>query len=181
MNTPILTLGDNISLDIETVGVSPGCGILSIGAVTFDLKESFYAKIKPESNHDYELLFDEETMKWWESQSKEAREEAFSGGLDLAEALLLFYDWFDSKFNKNTNVWSNGADFDLPILRYAYNKVGGKAPWGNYSGRCYRTLKNLHPNILMRSTQLIKHNAYDDARMQAVHAVDILATTHDFI
>ena len=72
-----------------------------------------------------------------------------------------------------TRHQGNGADFDLPILAAAYAAVGLSVPWKPYNGRCYRTLKNLAP-VVKLARPGTHHNALDDARTQAVHAIKLM-------
>jgi hypothetical protein len=48
-----------------------------------------------------------------------------------------------------------------------------RLPWKYWRNRCYRTLKNLHPEVPIERTG-IYHRALDDARSQAVHAMQLL-------
>lgn len=120
---------ENVMLDLEPVGTSAGCGILCIGAATFDGKEKFYERISPESSRMY-LREDIETLRWWNSQDRQLKEEAFGGTKELVVVLDEFYDWFRSlngKDYKQTFVWGNGADFDLPILQWAIFVLTGQS------------------------------------------------------
>lgn len=169
----------DIMLDLETTGVSAGCCILSIGAVTLDEKFKFYEKIDIKSCHKAGLVDFHGTMAWWNKQSAEARMEAFSGTKELPIILGAFYDWFKSVERVSGGdafIWGNGADFDLPILSKAYELTGMKEPWKPFNGRCYRTLKNLPENkgILADKFEGTKHNALADAIYQARHMMKIL-------
>jgi inhibitor of KinA sporulation pathway (predicted exonuclease) len=73
-------------------------------------------------------------------------------------------------------VWGNGADFDNPILAAAYRATGISQGWKPYNGRCYRTIKNLAPQVRLVRTGT-HHNALDDARAQAQHLLDIVEYT----
>ena len=171
----------NIMIDLETLGTVPGCGILSIGAVSFDEKYKFYSTISRSSCSSLGLHEDPDTMVWWNRQSKEAKEEAFSGITPIKGALMDFALWYsrtelDARDGK-AFIWSNGADFDLPILRYAYRAVGLTPPWTAYRGRCYRTYKNLPENKGIKGEEIAgtKHNALDDAIFQARHMTKLIA------
>lgn len=167
---------EDVMLDLETVGTSAGCGILCIGAATFDGKEKFYERIDPASSKIY-LREDIETLRWWNSQDRQLKEEAFGGTKELVVVLDEFHDWFRSLNNKdykNTFIWGNGADFDLPILAAAYKAVDRPVPWHPWNGRCYRTLKSLLPAVKAPPRASKKHHALDDAIYQAEHAVVLL-------
>lgn len=162
------------TVDIETTGTSPGCCILSIGAASTCGKFTFYQNIwhAPQKT-DYGLKDDAETLAWWDKQGKGARDEAFSGTMGLATALGNYSDWLRSLPANKVFVWGNGADFDNAILSYAYKAVGMKNPFG-FNNRCYRTLKNLYPDIKAGEFMGIKHHALADAIHEAQHLAQLL-------
>ena len=62
----------HLMLDIETFGTTPGCVVLSIGAVEFDLdgiKGEFHAHIDVDSSTALGLKVDARTEKRWLEQS----------------------------------------------------------------------------------------------------------------
>ena len=164
---------DHIMLDLETTGVSAGCCVLSIGATTLDLSAGFYKRISLESSTAAGLTTLPSTMAWWDKQSEEARDEAFSGTEVLPHVLLDFAAWF-RLIGSTAKIWGNGADFDLPILAAAYEACKIEKPWKPYNGRCYRTLKNLHSDVPLNSFRGVKHNALEDAKNQAIHLMKIV-------
>lgn len=176
MNNPKL----HVMLDLETLGLTPGCGILSIGAVTLDLESTFYERVEIKSNAENGLISDDETLTWWDKQSTEARLEAFCGMTSLPSVLNSFAHWFGklpSRSAEDILVWGNGADFDVPILKVAYKKLGIPFPIATFNARCYRTLKGLYPEVAApaRLKGATKHNALDDAIHQAKHLKKLLA------
>lgn len=168
----------NVMVDLETTGVSPSAGILSIGAHTFHCNKSsiaFYSKVSVESNREEGREFDSATLAWWDKQSKEARDEAFSGTTPISLALSYFNSWLETLGSPSEIfVWGNGADLDNVIMIDAYKKLDIKPSWGTWNNRCYRTLKNLFPDISAGPFDGIKHSALADAIFQARHAERIL-------
>jgi hypothetical protein len=176
----------DVMIDLETLGNRPGCAILSLGAVGFDPKQGeisdgvpFYAVINTDSCVCAGLGFDRETLDWWGRQAVEARtvlEAARSlNSFQLAtvlERFELFLNEFGGK--KSVRIWGNGADFDNPILAAAYRAIGKEVPWSFWNSRCYRTLKILYPDVPLKRTGT-HHNALDDAKTQAMHALEIFA------
>lgn len=166
----------HIMVDIETLGTSPGCAILSIGAAEFDpstekIGGTFYSSINLQSSLDAGFAVDADTIKWWISQGQEASASAFAGALSVHEALRAFNSFVG---RENTYVWSNGADFDIPILISALDRLGIEPGWKFYNNRCFRTLKNLHRNVKPGPRVGVHHHALDDAVFQAEHAIAIL-------
>lgn len=167
----------DVMLDLETLGKKAGCPVLSIGAVSFGrdgLGKEFYIPIVTETQTW--LHPDPDTVAWWSRQSPEARK-VFTDRrrIELADALEGFTAYCESIASiKYLRVWGNGADFDQPILRAAYDHPGvtAKVPW-QWGSRCYRTLKNQYKGVPMERKGTY-HNALDDAKSQAEHAVAIL-------
>jgi len=178
------TTMEDVMVDLETLGTNAGCVILSIGAVAFDrvtgeLGEPYYAIIDIQSCLDFNLEIDADTQKWWSQQSPEARKilddvNYHPERLSLADALIAF-NKFLSEF-ENVKVWGNGADFDNPILQYAYKVTGVKQGWKFWNGRCFRTIKDLYAGVPAPERQGTHHNALDDAVYQATHAGLIFAS-----
>lgn len=169
----------HIMLDLETLGTKAGCIVLSVGAVYFDqggLGAEFHQVISVKDSATYGLQLDVDTLSWWTDRDADAQatlKTAFGKeALPLIDVLNEFTAFVNNE-GPHAFVWGNGADFDLPILEAAYVAVGQRKPWGNWSGRCYRTLKQMTPDIrIVRSG--VHHNALDDAKSQAEHAVRLL-------
>lgn len=171
----------DVMIDLETLGTVPGCVILSIGAVAFDpasgqLGEEFYCVVNTESCKAAGLHEDQDTVDWWQKQNEEAKEvllHADEGGLTLEEGMSKLTKYLEGIGIKSVRIWGNGADFDNAILAACYKAVGQKTPWSPWNGRCYRTLKNLikGPKLKREGTY---HNALDDAKTQAKHAIQLL-------
>ncbi len=121
-------------------------------------------------------------LVWWMKQDKFAQNVVLNteNAHPLGNVLMEFHTWF--KEVGGIYPWSCGADFDLPILTAAYEtaRTGCRSinvtefgvPWLFWNSRCYRTLKSLSPIKAVDTG--IAHNALDDAKKQAAHAVAIL-------
>jgi hypothetical protein len=169
----------NLMIDLETVGIRPTSGIISIAAVPFALGDRepmidpFYERISPKSLSKF--TEDVDTMRWWDKQSLTAQKEAFGGTAPVEEVLLNLISYI-STYLKDYEVclWGNAASFDLVLLRNAYDVCVRDIPWNFRNEMCYRTLKNLYPHIKPPVFQGIKHTALADAQFQAAHAELIL-------
>lgn len=159
--------------DLETLGTTADAVILSIGAVKFDLEtgeiddKGFYASVSVESNLQWKRRISESTLLWWFKQDAAARQVFFEPKEVLDEALVQFSDWIGTG---DYTMWSNGADFDLPMLTHAFTDCGIEIPWKFFNTRCFRTYKNL-PGAKNIKTPVagVKHNAMADAYTQAQH------------
>ena len=174
----------NIMLDLETLGKEPKSVIVSIGAVEFSETEvtenKFYINIDPEDCQSYGLKINASTFLWWMGQSAAARL-AITGSekVKLKEALTSFSSWLLMDSSKDdVIVWGNGSDFDNTILSSSYSETGLEQPWSFRNNRCYRTIKNLFPDIKIE-TSGTRHNALDDAISQAHHLVKTHLLSND--
>lgn len=159
----------HVMLDLETLGVAPGCVVLAIGAVAFDLDgktgEHFYRTISAESCRQHGLVEDPRTVEWWSQQPKEVRDALMVDRRLVRDVAKEFHQWFlvaGAEF-----VWCQGASFDVPIWEGVCRILKGPIPWKFWNVRDTRTVYDLFgfdPRDLLRAGK--HHNALDDARFQ---------------
>lgn len=173
----------HVMIDLETMGLRPDAAIVSIGAVCFErsfseglskdvsLVSQFHTAISLKSCTELGLTVDQSTVDWWMKQSAEARSSwQREDAPELLQALSEFSNWVRAhSIGREVCAWGNGADFDLVVLKSAYEKVRADPPWRYYNQWCYRTVKALFPvaELPRRGTH---HNALDDA----LHQVSVL-------
>ena len=176
-------MSSDVMVDLETMGRVAGCAILSIGAVRFDrerqeLGDEFYEVVRLDSCLEAGLHEDPDTAAWWAKQSAEAQRvltqaRRTRGNLKLATALKRFNEYLGT----GVYLWGNGADFDNAILQHACWRVGVTPAWDFWRNRCYRTYKGLVPQVKAARSGT-HHNALDDAKTQAEHALRIYRELH---
>jgi hypothetical protein len=168
----------HLMLDLETLGIRPGCVVLSVGAVVFGREgvlDRFEAPILLSSCLELGLTVDADTLGWWAGREDRGPLIAACEGATtraLPAVLLRFHDFVRQRGGGPLCVWSNGADFDVPILQAAYDACRLPPPWGAYAARCYRTLKSLRPDIVAEGPKA--HTALADAERQALHTIRLL-------
>lgn len=188
MNAPTQIKTLHIALDLETLDTKSTAAILSIGAAfiepdlsTVHVFPSFYAQVSIEDAMKHGTV-NPNTLHWWFQQEDKVRKEISNASINtLAKALEDFTAWIrmiENRFNYNGDtvqlyLWGNGVDFDNAILANAYKAIGEEQPWGFRSNMCYRTLKNLYPEI-PKVTPTIPHHAMHDAIAQAEHLRQLL-------
>ena len=174
----------HVMLDLETMGTAMTSAIVSIGAVEFDPNStrfgtSFHEHILLKSAVKAGFTLDPDTVIWWLNQSDDARSRLTRGqvGADtVVDALQRFSGWLGTLAPKKERViWGNGAAFDNALLASAYARTGLELPWEFYNDACYRTIKNLHPEIKI-VREGVHHDARDDAISQAKHLQAINAS-----
>lgn len=175
----------NVMIDLETLSTEPNAAILSLGAAPFlnpAPLETFYARVDPKDYNAQEqrkFHISNQTLAWWKSQDANAQAEAFGGTSSLLMVLSDFSEYC-AMIKKSTGSiiipWSKGADFDLPIIRNAFDAFGISLPWAYYNHRCYRTLEALGKStgMVMIENKAMKHNALEDAKNQALNAARIM-------
>lgn len=167
----------HLMLDIETMGNKSGCVITSIAAVPFIMESGksfedalvpFYQKISIQSCLDVGLFIQEDTLKWWFQQSKEAQEEMFINTKNLSEVLNNFRVYLQNLGIKDLQVWGNSNRFDMGIIAAAYYACGYKEiPWKYTLERDVRTLVSFAPEIKAGEIfEGIRHNPVDDCLYQ---------------
>lgn len=161
----------HIMVDLETLGTVSDACILSIGAVRFDLEsveiddKGFYASVSIDSNLQAKRRIQEDTLLWWLKQDPAAQGVFHESKQTLGTALVELADWMG---DDTGHMWSNGADFDLPMLAHAYTTFGMEVPWQFWNSNCFRTYKKLPGAKNIRAAVTgVKHNALSDAYTQA--------------
>ena len=162
--------------------MSCNAAVVSIGAVVFDpdtglLADEFYRVIDMEDALKYGLS-DEETLEWWDSQREEAKAIFLpeAGAIEFEQALGEFSVWvmnMQLTHGGPAKMWSNGAGFDLVILRNGYASADLPCPWNFWNEFDVRTIVELGRQKLGVNPKKdmpfdgTTHNALADAKHQA--------------
>lgn len=175
---------DNVMIDIETLGKAPGCAILSVGAVMFSLEhdhvceERFQQFVSLTDNILLGLDIDAETLRWWlKPDMNEAANatlpQSAASQMSVLMVLENLTDYIDQHTAASAEVaaWSNGGNFDHPIIAVARKRSGATPPpYEFYHEKCYRTLKDFFKDavgVVKVAPASIKHSAAADADYQA--------------
>lgn len=165
----------NVMLDLETMGTSSDCAIVSIGAVKFDqdlgIVQKFYTTVNLQSCLDKGFAVDGGTITWWLNQSEAARKELKGAKTTIKEALKAFQEWLP---RENFQIWGNGSDFDNVILENAFKKFNVPNPWPYWSNRCFRTFKCSFPKVEGVKDIGVAHKSVDDAEYQANYLIALV-------
>jgi hypothetical protein len=168
---------NDLMIDLETLSTHNDAAIISIGACLFDMETG---QIGPTFHTHIELddsllrgHISADTVKWWLKQDDAARNAIASPAktVKLASALFNLCEFITR--NKALNLWSNGATFDLVIIRNALERFGYSIPWQYWQERDTRTLVDIAERITginaAKTTEFTgtKHDALADAIHQA--------------
>lgn len=174
---------NRIAIDIETTGTKPGCHVLSIGAVYFDLENG--VSTDP-SKQFYEAIFYEQrfniannldTMDWWRKPENIAAREAAFAGTDIPRNVLGRFINFILKAKDNgaeRQFFSRHSQFDFPILEDYAERFFLDIGIEHREINCSFTLANQIKRIPEPPFKGIRHHALDDAIHEAEHCVQLL-------
>jgi hypothetical protein len=171
-------MNTDISFDLETLGVDPGCVITQIGACAFDAdyptaeRQRLNVFVDPQSCLDQGMTIKWSTIAWWLVQPEAARTAMVTKETrHIVNALGELSRWIAAVGDpKLIRVWGHGATFDISLLEDAYRRCEMLVPWFYRNVRDLRTLRALAPDSLVLtapSAVLNAHVAVDDAVMQA--------------
>ena len=161
-------------IDIESLDTGPDCVILTIGAVLFDPKGIGIIEkleLRPTIEDQTELFnrtINEDTLRWWSTQSEAAREEALGDRdrVSFKECMDTLYKWCWN-YN-NGHVWSNGASFDIVVMESAWRNFKQLPPWNFWNIRDTRTIYDITGVKLKADGHVTSHKAVEDAERQAI-------------
>ncbi len=169
-------------VDLETLGIRYNDAMLSIGACVFDpngdkIGDEFHMQVGLESCFEHGLGVQESTLLWWFGQSEDARQNIIKAKRkSLQKVMYDFNKWLPEK---GAIMWSHGLTFDVAKLQYIYEVLGWEYPWNYGDVRDTRTLFSLVPYPITKAmrggTGETKHDALDDAKMQARAVQDVYA------
>lgn len=165
---------DVVMVDIETLGTGPTSVVLSIGV--FSPQFTFHNYVDIDSQLKYGAKIDADTVLWWMNQSYSGRNKQVTATRRVMSQVLcgLYGAFRDASLPDGYTVWSNGAAFDLPIIRWHADQCGYKLPWEYWQERCFRTTRAGVPRDrrheidadVLRVLGPVKHDALEDAGRQ---------------
>lgn len=168
---------NNVMIDIETLSNKRNAVIFSIAAAFFDplsgkVGSTFYERIDWENDCvENGAHIEPDTVKFWLSQSSEARIELLDpDGLgELADIVLQnLRDFIEKRQRKGCQLyaWAKSPSFDFVILREAFERYGlGGLPWNFWNERDVRTIEatgKINAITLPYTKADVKHHAMSD-------------------
>ncbi len=183
----------HLMIDLETLATSPRAGVIQISAVLFH-DEPGYKEAGVFDKHysvGHNMMADRtispDTVKWWQQGDRAAKyaKHEFGAPHQLQDCATEFRAWYDAFPKKPSCIWSNGASFDLPIMRDLFEQFGvaGKknTPWPYWNECCFRTITRPEKSAwdaFKKSYQFMfgqgAHDGLFDARMQAEFLVQLI-------
>jgi hypothetical protein len=182
--------GQQIMIDLETLGTDIHAPIIAIGATVFTFQDGpigtpFYVPIKMDSAIDSGAVPSGDTISWWMSQSEAARKHFFPAAQKAAythlNGLEEFIAWYNAQGGRNKlKVWGNGPTFDLGKLAESMRREGLAEPWSYNGEQCMRTIVSMGTalglDIKKHPREGTHHQAVDDAIFQASFVSKVVRT-----
>ena len=168
----------DLMIDLETLGQTPQCPVISLGAVFFDEKTKqlgprFYACLDVNEQIKHGRRPDGDTLKWWMGQSGAAKK-VFSEDAKPVTQVLNDFSLFYNANSIKSFVWGNGSTFDISIMEDIYRMYGVKIPWFFTKVMDQRTYKRFMGKGEKVQKSGVDHNALDDAVSQATYVLSHL-------
>lgn len=165
----------DVMIDLETLGLSANCVVLSIGATFFDIEnntlgETFYKVLNLSDQIDKGRVVDSVALTWWLEQDPKLFQPLLKGNCSTYTALQEFTQYIQLNGGPNVNVWGNGAIFDINILENLILQNDRRVPWKFRNIMDFRTFKRFGAPANVFNQH--KHNALEDARSQALYVIE---------
>jgi len=163
----------DVMVDLETWSTRPGAILRSLGAVFFDpetgqLGDEFYCNINEASCKKLKMHKDESTIEWWAKPDNAlANKQLAMDQVPIVDVLNRFATFWRN--GRGLWFWSQGANFDEPLLAWAFHAAGIKQPWEFYRAQDTRTayrMGGFNSHTVKRAGTY--HNALDDSKHQVV-------------
>lgn len=170
----------HIIIDTETLSIKRNAAVVDVAAVVVDFNfggittKEFQQFIRQgeqvEAGHTFHI--DEGTIDWHNRHDPEFLPQCENQGVSFQEAMTNFNEWiFAQSQGVELHFWSQGKDFDYPILENMFEAAGLKHPWKYSYVHCLRDLVFLNPASRIRGVGPVAHKALLDARHEAQQLV----------
>lgn len=159
-------------IDLETLGTSPDCVVLTIGGVKFDPNNvsnphsEFYYRFDVDEQSANNRKIDDKTLEWWATQPADIRDEALGdeNRTSVIEILQHLNKWCVGV----ESIWCQGPVFDIAILEHLFKQYNHHIPWPFWKIRDSRTLFSIMPKDPRKEINFAAHNALEDCKVQAL-------------
>lgn len=157
----------DITFDLETCALCPNAAVMSVGAVAWlrdqaetpffqlgftghdDAAMEFSAHVDLRGMFVDGFTFDPQTAEWWSRQSDDAKSAVLAADDEdapcapIEQVVSNFIDWLDvmkgTTRSDAVNLWSQGTDFDVAIMRNICYRYGLELPVNYKDVRDHRT------------------------------------------
>ena len=163
----------HIVVDIESLSTDRNAAIIDLGATVVDFNggqvSQFQTYIRSAEQQDCgKFDIDPGTVDWHTKQDPGFIDLCESAGVSFQEAATNFAAWIAAQSDYvELHFWSQGKDFDFPILENLFKAAGVQVPWTYSRVHCLRDLVWLNPAARLKEKNPNPHKALSDAVHEA--------------
>lgn len=179
---------NKVMIDLETLGVGSNPVILQIAAVVFnndEIIDRFDVSVNPTSCESFDMKTEVETLYFWLDEEPLKFKELFIHAMKEGESIWEVLDgltaFLDKAFTDPDtgekycgDIYTCGPLQDIVWLQNAYEVTVKTTPWKYNQPKCYRTVRDLFPQVAYEEVNETPHDALSDAEFQAKHLIKIL-------
>ena len=164
-----------IMIDIETLDTAVSAVVTQVAVLAFDTKggEGDFMSVHLNVSNQLQAgrTISPDTIKWWLETNPDLFIDSLTKPVtplkSVFESLTEIYEESGA-----SEVWANGTDFDIAILKQLSTQAEVSLPWPYYQARDLRTVKQVigykrnqdHMESILGD--VVEHDAYDDCRIQ---------------
>jgi hypothetical protein len=133
-------------IDLETMATCPRAIVIEAAVVFTDAamkkSRSFSWEISAFAGDQCDRRLCADTLGWWVDRMKAGHDiPGLRSGITLGSFVDEFLQTWHEQAAADCEVWCQGADFDVAILRDVFDSYGHAEPWQHRKVRDLRTLK----------------------------------------
>lgn len=167
-----------IMVDLETLSLKRNAAVIDIAmcAVTDDgAMHQWY--LRPESyTNSFEFDVDPATINFHTNQKTGIMGVAEARGQHWRDISVEVVSYLTNlAHHYEIHLWSQGKDFDMPVLENLLAQAGCKAPWKYSNTHCLRDLAQQYPEV--KRMKWGNHTAKLDVEAQSQHLKDLAAAS----
>lgn len=165
-------------VDLETLATSPRAIVLEVGLVFLapDLRmaKSYEWEVAAFDGGQADRVLDGDTLMWWAERLKNGHEiPGLRAGVPIGAMVDDFLTVWDRHATPDCEIWSQGTDFDVAILRDVLASYGYSEPWKHSLARDLRTAK-AWGGWRRPDGRVVAHRALADAEAEAAELIALL-------
>lgn len=165
-------------IDVESFSLDENAALVGLGCAFFDLQTCTIGPTFSQTIHLATSValggrIDASTCLWWLGQSEAIRNQVRFQGRDVRLVMTDFCEWMREHSDPTTvRVYGNSDAFDIGKMERHLKWLGMEPPWFWTNRRCFRTIRNLYPQVKYDPSQ--KNGEAHDPLVDAVFQVEHL-------
>lgn len=144
----MMTKFNHVMLKLETASTEYNAGILCIAGVKFNMDattetEEFVFYTNPATFNGLGLNVNVDTLRWVKDNRPEVWKLCRESSNDVVDTMTLFSTWLSPSTVTDSEIWGNGIDFVMPVLKSSFKAADIPLPYKFYNARDLRTVLSL--------------------------------------